>query len=176
VEVRVVWIKVTIDSTSLREERRAVTSLAVRGVTMPVTTGIIVRIVAFRLVAMLSREIWMVGAMEAVTSDPMTEAEQLLFHAQWWMRFEDLLIEVRSEETELLRTETEPVIVVMAEVRFLKIELSVVGTSLERPTTVPSTVESVEATSGDTGAAMAWDPRVRAAIAMMRNCILDEIL
>jgi hypothetical protein len=82
VEVRVVWIEVTIDSTSLREERRAVTSLAVRGVTMPVTTGIIVRIVAFRLVAMLSREIWMVGAMEAVTSDPMTEAEQLLFHAQ----------------------------------------------------------------------------------------------
>jgi hypothetical protein len=92
------------------------------------------------------------------------------------MRFEDLLIEVRSEETELLRIETEPVIVVMAEVRFLKIKLSVVGTSLERPTTVASTVESVEATSGDTGAAMAWDPRVRTAIAMMRNCILDEIL
>jgi hypothetical protein len=92
------------------------------------------------------------------------------------MRFEDLLIEVRSEETELLRTETEPVIVVMAEVRFLKIKLSVVGTSLERPTTVASTAESEEATSGVTGAAMAWDPRVRAAIAMMRNCILDEIL
>jgi hypothetical protein len=88
------------------------------------------------------------------------------------MRFEDLLIEVRSEETELLRTETEPVIVVMAEVCFLKIKLSVVGTSSGTPTTVPSTVEIVEATSRDTGAAMAWDPKVRAAIAMARNCIL----
>jgi hypothetical protein len=73
---------VTIDSTSLREERRAATSLAARGVTVPVTTGTIVRIVAFRLVAMLSREVWMVREMEVVTSDPMTEAEQLLLHVQ----------------------------------------------------------------------------------------------
>jgi hypothetical protein len=162
-------------------------------------------------------------------------------------RIEDLLMEVRSEETELLRTETEPVMVVIAEARFLLIELAVVMTSSGRvttvpstvesvdatssetgsrfsmiesavvmtssgtpttvpsmvesveatsstgsrfstidsvvamrlsgrPTTVPSTVESVEATSRDTGAAMAWDPRVRAAIAMVRNCILDERL
>jgi hypothetical protein len=82
VEVRVVWIEATIDCTSLREERRAVTSLAERGVTVPVTTGTMVRIVAFRLVAMLLREVWIVGAMEAVTSDPTTEAEELLVHAQ----------------------------------------------------------------------------------------------
>jgi hypothetical protein len=81
VEVRVIWIEVTIDFTSPREERRAVTSLAVRGVTVPVTTGMIARIVAFRLVAMLLREVWIVGATEAVTSDPTTEAEQLLVHA-----------------------------------------------------------------------------------------------
>jgi hypothetical protein len=82
VEVRVVWIEVTIDSTSLREERRAVTSLAGRGTTVPVTAGTIVRIVALRLIAMLLREAWIVGAMEVVTSDPTTEAEQLLVHAQ----------------------------------------------------------------------------------------------
>jgi hypothetical protein len=89
---------------------------------------------------------------------------------------EDLLMEVRSEETELLRTETEPVMVVMAEVRFLMTESAVVMTSSGTLTTAPSTVESVEVTSRDTGAAMAWDPRVRAAIAMVRNCILYEIL
>jgi len=71
-----------IDSTSLREERRAVTSLAARGTTVPVTAGAIVRIVALRLVAILLSEVWIVGAMEAVTSDPTTEAEQLLVHAQ----------------------------------------------------------------------------------------------
>ena len=56
-EVRIVWIEVTIDSTSLREERRAVTSLAVRGVTVPVTTGTIVKIVALRLITILLREV-----------------------------------------------------------------------------------------------------------------------
>lgn len=69
------------------------------------------------------------GAMEAVTSDPTTE-----------------VMEVRSEETELFRTETEPVMVVMAEVLFL-IEPAVEMIVLGRAPTVPSTVESVEATS-----------------------------
>jgi hypothetical protein len=85
-------------------------------------------------------------------------------------------MEVRSDETELLRTETEPVIAVMAEVCFLMIEFAVEMASSGRVTTAPPTVESVETPSVDTGAAMAWDPRVRAAITMARNCILDEIL
>jgi hypothetical protein len=84
-------------------------------------------------------------------------------------------MEVRSDETELLRAETEPVIAVMAEVCFLMIEFVVEMASSGRVTMAPPTVESVEAPS-DTGAAMAWDPRVRAAITMARNCILDEIL
>jgi hypothetical protein len=96
----------------------------------------------------------------------------------------------RSAVTEILRTETEPVMAVMAEACFLMIEsaglMTVEGISTTLPltvegtsTTVPSTgsrVENVEAVSRDTGAAMAWDPRVRAAMAMARNCILDEIL
>ena len=90
--------------------------------------------------------------------------------------FENLLMKVRSEETELLRTATDPVMVVMAELRFLMTESAVVMTPSGRLPTAPSMVEAVEAASRDTGTAMAWDPRVRAAIAMVRNCILDEIL
>jgi hypothetical protein len=82
VELRVDLIEVMIDSTSLREDRRAATSLAARGVTAPVTTGPIMSIVVLRLVAMLLRKGWIAGPTEPVLSVSTTEAARLLTCSQ----------------------------------------------------------------------------------------------
>ena len=59
---------------SLRAPTRASTSPTARGTTAPVTTGTTVKTVVFKLVAILVKEVMMVGAMDPVTSDPTVEA------------------------------------------------------------------------------------------------------
>lgn len=122
VDMRVVSIEETMLWISLRAVMRASTSSTARGMTVPVTAGTIVRTVLLRATAMLMRDDSTVGTTDVVTSDAMPaareiECEQGSSQGIWR---EDILMDIRSDVTEVLRVVIEPVMAVMTELLFLE--------------------------------------------------------
>ena len=76
-EVRVDSISERMLWMSVRTLIRASTSSIARGTTVPVIAGRMVRMVLFRLTAMLTKEASMVGATAVVVSDATEEARGL---------------------------------------------------------------------------------------------------
>ena len=115
VDLRVVSIEETMLWMSPRAVMRASTSSTARGTAVPVTAGTTVRTVLLRATAMLTRDDSTVGTTDVVTSEAMSEAgeierQQGSSQGDWR---EDILMEVRSDVTEVLRMATEPVMAVM---------------------------------------------------------------
>jgi len=158
----------TMLSTSPTMERTASTSPDARGRTRPTTPGTMVYTVSFAVLTMLSNDEWTVGTIEVVTSDATVP-----------------VIVESSVATELFKVDTELTTVKIKEDLFETVSTTSPKTPLTSAltgagiadSTVPIASPGTARTSLVTpltlrGAARTEEPKLRAEMATVRNCML----